>query len=109
MTLLKGIDSIEDVFYGYYQSYERLDIGAKCQSIRYIFTITIFSLLLILCHNLLLSTLLSFFLSTIVMIFLIKISYPLISCEKIKLNFYNKDIWHIRAFLFSLAYFYYFT
>ena len=90
MTLLKGIDSIEDVFYGYYQSYERLDIGAKCQSIRYIFTITIFSLLLILCHNLLLSTLLSFFLSTIVMIFLIKISYPLISCEKIKLNFYNQ-------------------
>lgn len=90
MTLLKGIDSIEDVFYGYYQCYERLDIGAKCQSIRYMSTITIFGLLLILFHNLLISTIISFFLSTIAMIFLIKISYPLISNEKIKLNFYHQ-------------------
>nr|WP_290142325.1 hypothetical protein [Allocoprobacillus halotolerans] len=76
MCLIKGIDSIEDVFYGYYQNLERLDIGAKCQCLRYIITIFFYSCFLIIFKNLLIATILTLIISIITMAFLLKSLIP---------------------------------
>lgn len=90
MCFIKGIDSIEDVFYGYYQNLERLDIGSKCQCIRYIITIVFYSFFLIVFKNLLIATILTLIVSMFTMAFFIKISYSLISNKKINFDFHNQ-------------------
>ena len=43
MLLFKAVDSIEDVYQGNYQQHGRLDIGAKCLTLRIASTIVIFA------------------------------------------------------------------
>lgn len=59
MCLFKVIDALEDVYHGLYQKSGRLDIGAKAISIRLIATLLLFSMLVILSGDLLLSLIVS--------------------------------------------------
>ena len=53
VCILKSLDSIEDVYHGYYQKNGRLDIGAKLLFLRILLTIIAFGIGLILTRNLL--------------------------------------------------------
>lgn len=66
MCLFKIVDAIEDVYHGYYQQENRLDIASKCLALRMLSTILVFSLGLIFFKNqliaLIISTILTAFL-----------------------------------------------
>ena len=73
MCMMRVPEAYEDVFYGDYQKKERLDIGAKCLTLRQIATIMLFVVLVIISRNLLLSTIVSTiftFLAMAVLIFI---------------------------------------
>lgn len=53
MCLLKAIDSVEDVYHGLYQRYNRLDIASKAMTLRILITIIVFGAGLIFIHDLL--------------------------------------------------------
>lgn len=53
--IFKSIDALEDVYHGEYQRFGRMDIGAYLQSIRYIVSLILFILGLLITHNLILT------------------------------------------------------
>lgn len=59
MCVFKAADAVEDVYMGFYQQQNRLDVGAKITTVRTAVTTLFFSLCLIVFHNLLLSLILS--------------------------------------------------
>ena len=59
ICLWKTIDAVEDVYYGMYQQKGRLDIGAKCYSLRLIASTVVFCVLLALHVSLLTASVLS--------------------------------------------------
>ncbi len=59
ICLWKTIDAVEDVYYGMYQQKGRLDIGAKCYSLRLIASTVVFCVLLALHASLLTASVLS--------------------------------------------------
>lgn len=59
ICLWKTIDAVEDVYYGMYQQKGRLDIGAKCYSLRLIASTIVFCALLALRVSLLLAAVIS--------------------------------------------------
>lgn len=75
ICLIYAVESIEDVFWGEYQKAGRLDVGAIIGSIRWFVTILIFCIGLVIMHNLLIATLISFFAALATDILLIYISY----------------------------------
>ncbi|WP_195609391.1 lipopolysaccharide biosynthesis protein [Mediterraneibacter glycyrrhizinilyticus] len=66
MCLFKIVDAAEDIYHGYYQQENRLDIASKCLALRMLSTILVFSLGLIFFKNqliaLIISTILTAFL-----------------------------------------------
>ena len=48
MCLFKIVDAVEDIYHGYYQQENRLNIASKCLALRMFITIIIFALGLIL-------------------------------------------------------------
>lgn len=75
ICLIYAVESIEDVFWGEYQKSGRLDVGAIISSIRWFVTIIVFCIGLIIMHNLLYASLLSFLVALITDALLIYISY----------------------------------
>lgn len=72
MCLFKVPDAIEDIYYGDYQKKGRLDVGAKILTWRMILTLLLFSVIVILSGNLLLSLIISTIFTTGIMILFIK-------------------------------------
>lgn len=76
MCYLKIIDCFEDVFHGLYQKQYRLDIAGKCFSIRLIITIVTLCLGAIVFRNLVIASILSCITTTILLLYLLKITIP---------------------------------
>lgn len=79
MVLICGlymIEAFEDVFGGLYQQKGRLDISAKIFSIRWFCTLLTYVFALLIYKNLLKATIVAFGVNTLVMILLLRISYP---------------------------------
>lgn len=68
MCIFKLPDAYEDVYYGEYQRNGRLDIAAKCMTIRMFMTILFFAVILIITRNLL-TTMISATLFTILLLY----------------------------------------
>lgn len=65
MCLLKAIDSIEDVYHGLYQRYNRLDIASKAMTFRLLITVVLFGAGLVLIQELLIVLIISTIISTL--------------------------------------------
>lgn len=72
MCLFKIVDSVEDVYHGFYQQKGRLDIAGKALTLRMCITIIGFGITLIVLHSLLISLIITTVLTTIVFITLTK-------------------------------------
>lgn len=80
INLIFVVESIEDVYAGRFQQKNRLDIGAKIFSIRWVMTIGVFVLAAVLTKNLLITVIMAFIISVICMIYMIhKVSCYFIS------------------------------
>lgn len=74
ICLIKGMDCIEDVFWGEYQKEGRIDIAAKCMSIRLFLITFLYCIILLISRNLLLTSVLVLLIGYPTMIFLIAFS-----------------------------------
>lgn len=72
VSLYKAVDVVEDVYHGYYQRAGRLDSAALAQTIRYGTTIILYVTLLLITHDLLLSTIISASYSALIFVLLNK-------------------------------------
>lgn len=68
MCLFKVVDSVEDVYQGYYQYKNRLDVGSKGMTLRMIITIVVYALGLIVLRNQLVSLIVATILTTVLFI-----------------------------------------
>ena len=75
MCLFKVVDAIEDIYYGYYQQENRLDIASKCLALRMLITIIIFALGLILFKNQLIALIISTIITTALFLIFIKCTF----------------------------------
>ncbi len=76
MFLFKTIDSIEDIYLGYYQQENRLDVAGKILTLRMLLTIFIFGICLIFLRDQLISIIIATIFSTLLFIFFIILTYP---------------------------------
>lgn len=76
MCLFKIVDSMEDVYLGFYQQENRLDVAGKMLTLRMVLTIIVFALCLILLHNQLLSLIIATIFTTTILIFFVLLTYP---------------------------------
>lgn len=82
ICLWKMIDTVEDVYYGMYQQQGRLDIGAKCYTIRLLFSTAVFCLLLLFSLPLWADSLIVTVLSALSAVLLIRRSLPMIQPDR---------------------------
>lgn len=75
MCLLKTIEAAEDIFHGYYQQRDRLDIAGKAMTLRMLFTIIVFGVGVILLKDLLLALVISTISSFLVFLMFTKWTY----------------------------------
>ena len=101
MCLFKIVDSIEDVYLGYYQQQNRLDVSGKMLTIRMILTIIVFALCLILLHNQLLSLIITTIFTASILIFFILLTYP--HFKIINEGTGKKQIWKLLKVCFPLS------
>ncbi len=100
MCYLKLVDSVEDVFHGMYQQKNRLDIAGKCISVRLIISTLMLCIFSILTQNLIIASILTCIFTTLILFYLLKISYPIFSLPKIHIS-YNKS-WLILKYCFPI-------
>lgn len=84
--LFKWIDAIEDVYHGFYQKHNRLDVGCREQSYRYIASLVVFTVVTIITKDLFISCMITFIFSLIFFIVLnsyIKKFFMFDKCKKI--------------------------
>lgn len=72
MCLFKVVDAVEDIYHGYYQQENRLDVASKCLALRMLITIFAFGIGLIVFKNQLLTLILSTILTTILFVLFTK-------------------------------------
>ena len=89
MCYLKLIDSVEDVFHGMYQQHERLDVASKCMSIRLILSTVCLCVCSIIFKDLLISSIITCVFSTLIFVYLLKITYSIFNLPKIQFDFFN--------------------
>ncbi|MEE3343276.1 MAG: oligosaccharide flippase family protein [Bacilli bacterium] len=70
--LFKWVDAIEDVYHGFYQQNNRLDVACRAQSIRYIVSLIFFTVVIIITKDLLISCITSFVFSFIFFVWINK-------------------------------------
>lgn len=75
MCIFKLPDAIEDVYYGEYQKCGRLDIASKTMTLRLLFTLIIFSIIIMISKNLLYALFISSCVTFIIMYIFIKWTY----------------------------------
>jgi len=76
MCLFKVADCLEDVYYGEYQKRGRLDVGAKCMTVRLVATLAVFAVMAVITKNLLTSLIVSTVVALLLMVLLLKLTYP---------------------------------
>ena len=64
MCLFKVVDAVEDVYHGFYQNQNRLDVGSKCMTLRIGITIVVYGMGLIVLRNQLVSLMIATVLTT---------------------------------------------
>lgn len=101
MSLLKMIDSIEDVIHGMIQKCGRLDIGAKCMATRYMVVLSVCAIFLWLTHNLVISFGISVIVSCMYFIMATAMVHGEFK-EKIVIAFTDKNLGHLLMDCFSL-------
>lgn len=74
IIILKGVDCVEDVFYGQYQQFGRLDVGGKCMSIRLTLTTFLLCTLVIFKFDFLLSLIITNIFNILFMLIIIFLS-----------------------------------
>ncbi len=79
--LLKLLEAVEDVFYGFYQKEQRLDVAAKSQALRMVITTLSMAILLVCTSDLLLSSALAFVISIVSITCLLKTTSPMFLAE----------------------------
>lgn len=89
MCLFKTVDAFEDIYHGYYQQENRLDIASKCLTLRMSITIIVFSLGLIILKNQLLALIISTILTTCLFLLFTKWTIKDFHIPIIKPNFKN--------------------
>lgn len=82
MCIFKIPDAYEDVYYGEYQREGRLDIGAKCMTIRMFTTIVFFGVAVILTKNLLYSMVITTVFTMMLMVYLLYATREVIPKEE---------------------------
>lgn len=66
MSLWKMVDAVEDVFYGMYQQYDRLDVGSRCYCVRLLISTVGYCIAIVMGSSLCMATLITVILSIIV-------------------------------------------
>lgn len=84
--IFKGIDAVEDLFHGEYHRYNRLDIGSILQAFRFLLTLILFSVILIITQNLISSLLISTIFSILICIVQNASIIRKFVCEKLLFN-----------------------
>lgn len=87
MTLMKGMDTVEDVFDGSFQQSGRLDVAGRQLTFRVLSTIVVFCVTIALTRSLVMATAIGFVWTT---------CYLLVSLFAIKRN-YGLPVWHPEA------------
>lgn len=88
MCLFKIVDAVEDIYHGYYQQENRLDIASKCLALRMLSTILVFSLGLIFFKNQLIAVIISTVLTTFLFLIFTKWTIGEFRSSSVK---YNKE------------------
>lgn len=88
MCLFKIVDAVEDIYHGYYQQENRLDIASKCLALRMLSTILVFSLGLIFFKNQLIALIISTVLTTFLFLIFTKWTIGEFRSSSVK---YNKE------------------
>ncbi|MCQ2516078.1 MAG: hypothetical protein MJ094_04365 [Saccharofermentans sp.] len=103
LTLLKGVDSLEDVFLGEYQREGRMDIASRCSAYRLGITIFCYLLSIIVTHNIYLSTIITLVISIIFASLFIKVSFSEATGNKMSdvLRVRNNEHTEMRGLLCS--------
>ena len=81
MCLFKVPDAVEDVYFGEYQKKGRLDVAAKPMALRMIITIALFSVMVVITRDLLISLIITTCVTAIIAFVFIRWTYPAF-CEK---------------------------
>lgn len=81
MSMFKIADSMEDVYFGEYQKRGRLDVASKAMTLRMLFTIAIFSVVVFITKDLLITLIVSTCISSMLAILFIKWTYPVFKDE----------------------------
>lgn len=84
MCVIYAVEALEDVFAGLYQKNGRLDMGGKIFSVRWTVILGVFSILLIITHNLFYASLISMVISVFCCIVLLHCSYGKVVPEKVQ-------------------------
>lgn len=101
ISLLKLIDTIEDVVHGMFQRKGRLDVGAKCMATRYILVLTVCILFLCWTHNLVVSLGIACIVSAVYFILTTSIVYGEFK-EKVLFSISDRNLWRLLIECFSL-------
>ncbi|MCR5214606.1 MAG: lipopolysaccharide biosynthesis protein [Eubacterium sp.] len=100
MCLFKIPDAYEDIFQAEYQKNDRLDVAAKCLSLRMIITIILWAILLFITRNLLVSTIISTIVTYILCGLFIVLTKEFISEKK---DYSMKKVWKLLLVMAPLC------
>lgn len=87
MCLFKSIDAMEDVYHGFYQQHNRLDLASRSLAVRMIMTIIVFGVSLIILHNLLFSLIFATCITLLLFCFFTKWTYESFPVKKKEVAF----------------------
>ncbi len=103
VVMLKLIDAVEDVFHGMFQQNGRLDIGARCATIRYILMLLVCVVALMLSHDLMFSLAVTFVVSCAVfLVFTLSVKIYFEDGKDIKIRLLDKRVVSLLKECFSL-------
>ncbi len=102
MCLFKVVDAIEDIYHGYYQQENRLDIASKCLALRMLITIIIFALGLILFKNQLIALIISTIITTALFLIFTKWTFGAFHKSISKPDFHFKNVVLLLKLCFPL-------
>lgn len=101
VSLMKAVDSIEDVVIGRFQQKGRLDIGARCMTSRYIIVLVTYAVMLCLTHNLLYSSCVAFGVSLLYFLVAVCLTYRYLN-DKVEVHLIDRQILHLLGENFGL-------
>lgn len=85
--IFKSVEAIEDLYHGEYHRFNRLDIGSILQTIRYVISVVVLLVLLIITRDLVISNLVATIVTIIIFIFQNRPYIKYYIKEKIKFNY----------------------